>query len=483
MRFFKKLILLFFIFIGSMQMHAQQYQLSKKDTSDVRFVNSRKFWIYKVEKGETLFSISQKFKIPQEEIHEFNPEIAEKGLKAKMKLWIPAYSWLNKKDKIESTPQSGDSLSDNLKERFNILVLTTLNLSRVYIGDAQDDSTYIEEALDYRIKENLEFLEGLFIASRDVSDKENKIKLIVDDTEGDSLRVNKIFSKLDISSVDIIITNEHGSSLRAINNMAMKNSIPLFSAGTNTTDIIQHNPAGYSLVPSSLLQCELMGSVSSSIFKNANCLFLKTGINREDERGEAFIDGWVKSAKQLNVKKVKFSSGYSKAVKDSLSKVRQNVLFVPTSNEDIISSLLSSLKELTAEYKISVIGLPTWLYSQSIDPVLFDTCNAWLFSAGFIDYDNSEVTDFRIKFRDHYHTEPSESAYLGYDALKISFEKYSNNSGRRSKEKRKNSYKGIYSTYKFVETDAFQSKENHVIHIYNFFDAVPVHVKIDDNNY
>jgi len=481
MKLMTSLVLLFAIFMSSMTVSSQQYQLSKKDTSDVRFVNSRKFWVYKVEKGETLFSISQKFKIPQEEIHEFNSEIAEKGLKAKMKIWIPAYSWLNKNKESEIHAEVIDSLSSNLKERLNILVLTTLNLSRIYTSDGQDDSTFVNEGLDFKIKENIEFLEGVIIASRDFSDKENKLELIVQDTEGDSLRVNKIFSKLDITSVDIIVTNEYGPSLRAINKLAMTNNIPLFSAAINTTEIVQSNPNAYALVPSSLLQCELMGVVSSSIFKNSNCLFLKTGISREDERGEAFIDGWMGSSKQVSVKKVKFSSGYTKAVKDSMSKVRQNVLFVPTSNEDIISTLLSSLRELTGDYKVAVIGLPTWLYSQSIDPVLFDTCNAWLFSAGYVDFKNPEVSDFRIKFRDHYHTEPSETAYLGYDALQISVEKYSNTSKRKQREKKKNNYKGIYSSYNFIETNGNICKENHVIHIYKFVDAVPVRFKIEDN--
>ena len=77
---------------------ASAQSLTKKDTSEVRFVNSRKFFIYKVGKGETLFSISQKFRIPQEDIHQFNPDLAREGLKGKMKLWIPAYSWLKKED-------------------------------------------------------------------------------------------------------------------------------------------------------------------------------------------------------------------------------------------------------------------------------------------------------------------------------------------------------------------------------------------------
>src|SRR6185436_8514197 len=90
-------LLFAFIFHLSSFSFGQDYSLSSKDTSDVRYLNQRKFFIYKVDKGETLYSISKKFNIPQEEITEINPELKE-GLKVKSKLWIPASSFLKKKE-------------------------------------------------------------------------------------------------------------------------------------------------------------------------------------------------------------------------------------------------------------------------------------------------------------------------------------------------------------------------------------------------
>jgi hypothetical protein len=480
MKFINLLTFLFCFTIVCEQSSAQQYQLSKKDTNEVRFVNSRKFWIYKVEKGETLFSISQKFKIPQEEIHEFNKEISESGLKAKMKIWIPAYSWINKNKIPEKVKEEPEPDMKQGITRMKVLVLSSLGLHKVYLGGSDLDSTYVREALPYPTKENLEFVEGVIIASRELSNTNRKLNLIVRDTQGDSSNVAAIFSRLDLSTLDLIITNENGPVLRQINKYSMLNSIPLFSAGINTTDIIRRNSYAYALSPSSLVQCRLMGSASSSYFKNANCVVLKTGQSREDERSDAFKDGWMELYKPGTVKKVNFSNGYSKAVKDSMQKNKTNIIFVPSSNEDIISSLLSSLKLIAAEYKISVIGLPTWLYSQSIDPQLFDTCDTHLFSAGYIDFENRDVVEFRKKFRDHYHSEPIESAYLGHDALQIGLEKYLPDNRKKPKDKWKTTYDGIYSTYQFMEVGDGLCKENNVIQLYRFEKAVPVHFVPDD---
>ena len=114
---------LFFLFFFN-SIHAQT--LSKEDTSNVKFLNSRKFFIYKVEKGETLFNISQKFKIPQEEIVQFNHEIEKNGLKAKMKIWVPAYSWLKKESVFEKrkvvTQIEVQIQSVSIPNRFLILI-------------------------------------------------------------------------------------------------------------------------------------------------------------------------------------------------------------------------------------------------------------------------------------------------------------------------------------------------------------------------
>ena len=68
----RKIKIVFFLIGICLAQFSFGQTLTKKDTADIRFLNSRKFYIYKVDKGETLFSISQKFKIPQEEILEFN---------------------------------------------------------------------------------------------------------------------------------------------------------------------------------------------------------------------------------------------------------------------------------------------------------------------------------------------------------------------------------------------------------------------------
>ncbi len=458
----------------------QQYQLSKKDTSDARFINSRKFWIYKVEKGETIFSISQKFKIPQEEIHEFNPDISKSGLKAKMKLWIPAYSWLNKnKEKIEEGSLNGSKSEDQKKQKLKILVLSGLELHKNYQNSNQGDSTFVKELIDMRVRENLEFWEGVLIAAKEFAGKESRAELIIQDTQSDSMQTGKFLSKYLPASIDLIITNENGPVLHTISSFSKRHSITLISAGVNSTESILDNENAYALSPSSLLQCRIMGKAAAAHFKNANLILLKTGISKEDERLTAFREGWNEISKWTPVRKVNFSKGYSGTVVDSMQKNKQNVLFLPSSNEDVISSTLSSLREQTGTYKLSVIGLPTWLYSQNIDPVLFDTCNTYLFSAGNIDPNSHEITEFRKKFRDHYHTEPAESAFIGYDAFHCGIAIHQAKARKRALSKEKILHKGLYNSYRFDSPPSGLCRENQLIHFYRFDNNLPENIGLE----
>ena len=131
-----------------------QTQLTKKDTSEVRFINSRKFFVYKVTKGETLFSIAQKFKIPQQEILDFNKNISEQGLKNRSKIWIPAYSWL--KNEINPAKNDAEETDKHPEKNFyKVTVITTLNLPKLYYSNNSGlDSTFVDEPMDKDISNN-----------------------------------------------------------------------------------------------------------------------------------------------------------------------------------------------------------------------------------------------------------------------------------------------------------------------------------------
>ncbi len=431
--------------------------LSKKDTSNIHFLNSRKFYIYKVEKGETLFNISQKFKIPQEEIIHFNREVEKTGLKTKMKLWIPAYSWL-KKDSIAEVknPEIKPTVA-----RYKIAIVTRLNLPK---ADAVIDTSdlYKVDKFDKEYKDNLEFIEGALYASEILRTSGLKVHLFLIDSEVDTSKLIVRLRK--VSGLNMIITNETTLMLKSISNYSDGKNIVMLSCGTNTSEIIKDNDNAFSIMPSSNAQCEEMGNFCSQYFLNSMLITIKSAVTKENERTEMFKKGWVLNQSDP-IKQIDFMKGGNAAVADSLVLGKNNIVFIASSNEDFVSSLLTSLKTKIPEYNVTVIGLPTWQYFESIDQNLFESCNVHLFSSGFIDYQNPVIVSFRKHFRDKYFSEPTDNAYHGYDAFMVAGKSFLANGDQFYNEEKPLIVNGIYSDYQFIKIDQGKGYENKKIHV------------------
>ncbi len=442
------LIFLFLIFNVSSSFG----QLTSKDTAQVQFINSRKFFIYKVEKGETLYSISQKFKIPQEEILQFNKEVVADGLKNKMRLWVPAYSWLNK-DTAQTVV-----VKPAVNETYKIAVVTGLNLPKVYTGE---DTSMTKEILSKDVKDNLEFVEGIF-SSAEIHKNKYKVHIHIIDSEGDSIKlITKLKKQKDFN---LIITNETGTMLKTISAFSETYNVKLLSCGVNTYDLLKSNGNAFALMPSSNAQCEEAGVFASAYFKDATVIAMRTATWKENEYTESFATGWRKNSDK-KIKRPDYSKGGADAITDSLNKTSTNVIFIPTSNEEIVSSVLNALKEKSTDYKINVIGLPTWQFFETVDQRLLEICNVHLFSSGMIDYSTEAVTTFRKYFREKYNTEPSDISFQGYDAYTI-MDSFLNENGSGFFPDDNQKVKGIYSDYHFLRSDSKSCFENRIIHVF-----------------
>ena len=129
-------------------------------------------------------------------------------------------------------------------------------------------------------------------------------------------------------------------------------------------------------------------------------------MTKENERTELFRSGWLKSQSKPLIQ-IDYSIGGVKLMTESLDKSKTNVIFVSSSNEDMVSTILSAINIKIPEYNIKVIGLPTWQYFETIDQKVLANCNVYLFSSGFIEFGNKPVFNFRKFFRDKYYMDPS----------------------------------------------------------------------------
>ena len=120
------------------------------------------------------------------------------------------------------------------------------------------------------------------------------------------------------------------------------------------------------------------------------------------------------------------------------------------------------MKERISENTITVAGLPTWQYFETIDQNLIDQCNVYIFSSGFVNYNSAIVESFRKYFREKYNGEPSEAAFQGYDAMLFAGKNLLKYGKKFISSGKTIEVEGIFSEYK-IESEA---KENKVIHVF-----------------
>ncbi|MCX6292188.1 MAG: LysM peptidoglycan-binding domain-containing protein [Bacteroidetes bacterium] len=448
-------------------LRAQDNALTKKDTAETRFLNQRKFYLYKPDKGETLYGIAKKFNVVQEEIKEFNPELKD-GLKPKMKLWIPAASHVKKPEvKKETLVREEPVVSER---SCSIALLLSLNIPKnISMDPSLADSAVIGESMDKETLSNLQFYEGSLSALDSLQKKHFKIQLHVYDTENDSLKTSLILKNPALKKNNFIVSNGNAVVSKMISDFSKTHSARFISCAPNVSDVLSSNKETISMLPSSLVQCFEMGKFSANKFSHVNCLVLKTPLARENDRSAAFVNGWETGSKE-KVKEVLYLQDSVLLVKKALSKNADNLVFVPSSNEDFVSSLVNGLKEYSEEYRITIIGLPTWQYFETIDPLLLELFDVHIFSSSWIQLKDPVTMAFRKDFSDQYHTEPDEPAYLGFDAMMVAADDLINGHGKARESDSENILKGIYSSYRFEKNTSHDFFENHYISIGRYQD-------------
>ncbi|MEP7170482.1 MAG: hypothetical protein ABI855_14025, partial [Bacteroidota bacterium] len=148
-----------------------------------------------------------------------------------------------------------------------------------------------------------------------------------------------------------------------------------------------------------------------------------------------------------------------------LSADKRNILYLPSSDESYVSSVLNAID--TLKQKITVVGLPTWENFETVWFSKFLNLEIYIFSNSYIDYDDAEVKYFRKKFIDHYKNDPLFSAYQGFaltNYFSTLFSSYDKNFIEHVSDNTLN------APFKFVQNEKQGGHENTSISILKYSD-------------
>ncbi|MCF6364635.1 MAG: LysM peptidoglycan-binding domain-containing protein [Bacteroidales bacterium] len=393
-------------------------------------------YYYTVEKGNTLFSISQKFGMPIRQIVLFNPE-TKNGLKAGQTLKIPKTNY----DISERLPINNDTEIQiyehlyfeeegitpcnkfvyNKTMSFNIVLLLPLHLDRnvYYISNYKDE----KDKMFYKnTKVFFELYEGILLALQTLKKQGLSINLSVYDTKNDSKTVNDIMKSLNYNDVDLIIGPVYSANVKIATNYAKNNRINLISPLSQNIDLIKNNPFVYQVVPSTEMRIKKTSDMFGRMH-DTSIVMIHNGTEKEKKLINIYKNKLVQSSSfqettnAISLKTVNYNKGGEETIEDALSVGVQNVIVIPSDEEVFITQVVDKLNLLSETYDIKLVGSPNWESFQNINLKHLKDLSFHYISPVFRNYSNPEVKKFVAEYRTTFETEPSIYSFEGYDIM------------------------------------------------------------------
>ncbi|MBK5285800.1 MAG: hypothetical protein JJE25_10400 [Bacteroidia bacterium] len=358
-----------------------------------------------------------------------------------------------------------DTLPVIKKKSFNFMLLLPVDLSDAFRVDSiSPDSFYVNETIDRNIAAGINFYEGALLAVDSLRKSGYDIKLNIINVPSAEEEQIQIVKKTKYESIDVVFSMLRENSLQTLSKILFEKNILLVSCATNTGPDVKNNSHAVCVQPAYLTMCKSMGAYSKDNFKNDQFVIVTGSSEKEEERGQAFISELEEKVQSSRIRKINFKTGGVKALTNSLSLAVTNTLFIPSADEDFVATIFTALNLLNATYRFRIIGLPSWQYFESLDPVVLEKYNTHIFTSEYYSYSSFRTLKFREKFRNHFSAEPGDAAYLAFDSFMFLGKLLVNNE-LPTLENSEYQFDGLRSSYRFFRDKENDARENQYINI------------------
>ncbi len=472
--------------------------LINKKPAELSANDTGHFILHKVEKGQTLYSITKQYGVSQEKIKVLNPELKE-GLKVNQFIKIPS---LKTKTDSVITDQNVKPIIANLANSSNGNTINTTDAAdrsslgyKNYKGEKKEEYAiafflpfHADEAnaieLEKIIKGDaqfsnktnvaLQFYEGAILAIDSLKKQNLNAKIFFYDVdEKDSLSMIAILQKPELASMDLIIGPLYGSSFMPIANFAKEHEIAIVSPFTQVNKILFNNPYVSKVSPSITLHVEQMAHFVADTFKTQNIILINNSNTKEVSFFNAFrntANADLLKAGVLPSDTAKIASGHSN-MQSMLSASKLNIIILPSNNQSYVTEFISHLNSINREkFKIVLFGLQNWMNYDNLDFEYLNNLSLHIPANTFVDYKNASTQNFIQTYRSKYKTEPEMYVYQGFDVAYCFISLLQKEGSGFLKQLSAKKYSGIGSNYQFAQFPSESGFENKFVYILKYKD-------------
>lgn len=313
--------------------------------------------MHKVERKETIFSISREYGITEEELIAANPELKTGKLKKGTFLFIP-YGKNDKKQESESQPTTKELTNEEVFSQNEELKKDIKTIkAAVMLPFMAGTSTNMDEQVRM-----VEYYEGFLMAVDSLKKQGVSIDLYTYDTKGREATLNSILSKKEMKNMDIIFGPAKAQDIDVLATFADKNNIRLVIPFAPKVDEVFKNPHIYQInTPQSYLYSEVYEHFTRK-FSDSNVIFLNAS-NGDREKDE-FIKGMKTELRNNGISYRDFTVTDNFYEITTVMDTLRNNIFIPTSGKSTaLVKILPQLTQIRRErpnYMMNLFGYPEW---------------------------------------------------------------------------------------------------------------------------
>lgn len=398
--------------------------LSKKiNEKTIDITQNQEFIQYTVKKKQTLFSISKKYNLSQEEIIKYNPEIIN-GLKEGTVLQIPKETKLSKKkikenELLTQTSNQNSDLENNklkgihivqpqetlysIARLYNIKVIDLIRLnpglstnlsvgSEINIPKSQSSSLNSEnnnsntdptkfitenktmkiafllpffldqDKFDPSTERFLEFYAGSLIAIEDAKKHGISLEIYTFNTEKSEDKITEILSNPELKNMDLIVGPAFSNQVSVVADFAKENKINTLIPFTSKVPDIESNSYLFQFNPGTEAEVKYILELLKNKYKNANVIFAEIpGVSSNDEGNIKFESLQKELLKERKVfSTLKLTTSDNVDIKSVLSNKVKNILIFNTDKYVTTSPFINIFRTNSTNYDLTLFEPYSW---------------------------------------------------------------------------------------------------------------------------
>ena len=414
---------------------------------------------YIVQKGETLFSLANRFGVEVSDLKKANPSLYSKSVAVGDTILIPRPQTPVIADEIKQPAasevvvdpfaeveradcnpivgannqkykvallmpfylQGNDQVTpSNLKES---VLLSKINLGNNLVNGITDSLAVTNGInIDQRAEGFLEFYQGALLALDSLQQNGMNIELCVFDASSQSMILALL--QLDVfRELDLIIGPVYPELQHSVASFAAKNRIPMVSPLAPTGTYEQNNPYFFKVNPTREYVLEQTANYVAGEFRDKNFVLLPMNGNSNTAEAKLAELGKQKllAARQFSTTSNNLYHEYSfqkqglQGVKPLLDEVQENIFMIPSDNEAQVSVAVTNLNAIAESFNVVLMGTSSLIKMKSIQTENYHHTRLRYLSPTFVDYSKPLVRRFVTRYRETFLGEPTQFSHQGYD--------------------------------------------------------------------